>query len=93
VVNLRVGSLLDFNDGCVESLPLSDTAIDTALDRYRTGGIEIEATAEQVAGGPGVAIQAQLVVDLPTIAAIGIDSWTVKYDARARSDITGNPCP
>ncbi len=77
---------------CVESLPLDEAAVEAVLDRYRSGDIELDATLESVDGGPGVAVQAQIVVDLPTVAALGVDSWTVKYDARARSDITGNPC-
>jgi uncharacterized membrane protein len=78
---------------CVESLPLDQAAVEGVLERYRTGGITLEATTEQVAGGPGVAVAGELVVDLPTVASIGVDSWTVRYDARARSDITGVACP
>jgi uncharacterized membrane protein len=81
-----------FEGACVESFPLSGTDVDAALDRYRTGGIQLAAQTQVVSGGPGVAVEGVLVVDLPSIPAVTLDSWTVRYVARARSGITGTAC-
>lgn len=82
-----------FSGACVESLPLDDAAVAKVLAAYATGGVELRADAATVDGGPGVIVTGRLDVQLPRVPVIKVTSWLVTYQTRARSSISGNPCP
>lgn len=80
-----------FTGGCVNSLPLDEVAVDKVLAAYITEGLELiaEPTTE---GGPGVVVRGKLAVQLPRVPVIKMKSYTVTYQATARSSISGRPC-
>lgn len=81
-----------FSGACVNALPLDDAAVAKVLRAYATGGVELRASAATVDGGPGVLVAGRLDVALPRVPVIKLSSWTVTYQTRARSSISGMPC-
>jgi uncharacterized membrane protein len=81
-----------FAGSCVRSVPLDAAKINGVLAAYETGGVTLAARESDVDGGPGVIVDGTLSVNLPDVPLIGVGSWVVKYQTRARSSISGTPC-
>lgn len=81
-----------FSGGCVESIPLDESAVTAVLATYQRDGVVLSFEQQDVDGGPGVIVRGRLEVDLPDVPIIGLGSWPVTYQTRARSSISGTPC-
>jgi hypothetical protein len=77
---------------CIESLPVAQGAVDAAISPYVKQGVELAAQPVPVDGGPGVVVRGRSVVTLPIVGKFGRRTFTVEYDARARSSIAGVDC-
>jgi hypothetical protein len=78
--------------GCIESLPIAQGAVDAAISPYAKHGVELAGQPVPVDGGPGVVVHGRSVVTLPIVGKFGRRTFTVEYDARARSSIAGVEC-
>lgn len=81
-----------YSGGCVNSLPLSQEAVEAVLADYAKDGIVLAAQVPPADGGPGVDVVGRLVVELPDIPVLGLTSYTVIYRTNARSNVSGTPC-
>lgn len=81
-----------YSGGCVNTLPLSQEAVDRVLAGYAKDGIMLTAEAPPADGGSGVDVVGRLVIDLPDIPVLGLTSYTVNYRTNARSNVSGAPC-
>lgn len=78
--------------GCIESLPVAQGAVDAAIAPYAKPGVELAGQPVPVDGGTGVVVHGRHVVTLPIVGKFGRRTFTVEYDARARSSIAGVQC-
>ena len=78
-------------DACIESLPVT-AEMAGVLERYARDGVRLEITSTTVDGGPGVAVRAESDLRLPLVGRLRRSPFTIRYDASARSSISGATC-
>lgn len=79
-------------DQCFESLPVAQGAVDEVVADFAKDGVSLAGAAVEVDGGPGVVVHGETVVRLPIVGRFGQSTFTVEYDARARSSIADVAC-